>query len=207
MKFERDMTPIGRPPGTSRRSVQGGNLVTIIAFDITGPYIPKAQAVGFERNLLPVRRQLRTHLVTLLQDHRRWPPDIVFCILQVESPDIEFGFSLLVNQGVALRRNGRPRCLADWAGHRPRFTTGCRDSPQTRRGTSVGRENYFTAVGGPGGRAHDRPVVKSQAFGVPARGGHNEDVITNARYRRSDKSQLASVGRECRLVIEPACGR
>ena len=71
---------------------------------------------------------------------------MVFCILQVESPDIEFRFSLLVNQGVALRWDRRPFCVADWARDRLRDATCGRDSPQTGRDTSIGGENDFTAI-------------------------------------------------------------
>src|SRR5207302_1361186 len=130
---------------------------------------------------------------------------MVFCILHVESPDIEFGFSLPVNQCVALRRDRWPLCVADWTSDWLRDATSGRDSPQTRRYTSIGGENDFTAVGGPGWRAHDGPVVKSQALRrPPTRGRHHVNIVTDASYRRTYKSYLSSVGRKCRLVIEPA---
>src|SRR4029077_16299658 len=116
---------------------------------------------------------------------------MVFCIPQVESPDIEFRFSLLVNQGVALRWDRRPLCVADWARDRLRDATSGRDSPQTRRDTSIGGENDFPAVGGPGWGAHDWSVVKSQALRrPPTRGRHHVNIVADARYRRTDKSHL-----------------
>src|SRR5579864_2771071 len=109
---------------------------------------------------------------------------MMLCILQVESPDIEFGFSLLVNQRVALRWDRWPLRVTHWASDRLRDATSGRNSPQTRRDTSIGGENDFTAVGSPGRRSHDWPVVKSQALRrPPTRGRHHVNIITDARYR------------------------
>src|SRR5437660_803149 len=128
---------------------------------------------------------------------------MMLLIFQVKPPNVELGNNLVVNQLVALGRNGRPTSLAHRTRHRSRYTSVSPYSPQALRTPTRSRENDFPAIHSPSRSPNHRKIIESQATGIATRRGNSVAIIANTRDGVANECDLLAVGRKSGRDLKP----
>src|SRR4029077_14555910 len=115
-------------------------------------------------------------------------------VLQVHAPDVVFEEMSLINELIALGRNANAESECTGTYNRPWLSSGSGDTPQTGQTSPCGGEHDLVTVRSPGRTSQYPGVVKSQALGRAACGGHDIQVRYDARGDRTDESHPRTVG-------------
>ena len=127
---------------------------------------------------------------------------MMLLIFQVKPPNVELGNNLVVNQLVALGRNGRPTSLAHRTRHRSRYTSGSPYSPQALRTPTRRREDDFPAVHSPSRRPNNGTMIEGQAPGFATRRGNDVDIVADTRDGGADECDLRAVRRKLGRMVK-----
>src|SRR5689334_14055594 len=110
MKLEGDGLSIGGPAGGSRSSVQGSKFGAVETVVVAGPDLHGAQAVGFKRDFLSVRRKAGPRFSALGCNGDGSGCRRASAMVHRNAPYVVFSDRLLVGELVALACNRRRIC-------------------------------------------------------------------------------------------------
>src|SRR5256885_16558008 len=120
----------------------------------------------------------------------------MFFVFQINPPNIVLALTLLINELIALWRNGWPAPGTDTC-NRPWCSSGSGYAPQTGEPSTYGREHDIATVRSPTDSWYEA-IIKGQPFGCAARGGRKIKGLPHARNNRSGESPGWAIGGENR---------